>query len=65
MSQVIYSSRVISVTDFRKNPIECVNSGHGALAILSRNEPAFYCVPAKEFGELVELAEKAKKAQES
>lgn len=65
MTQVIHSRRVISVTEFRKNPIESVNSGDGALAIMSRNEPAFYCVPAKEYGELLELAERGKKVQAS
>ncbi|MGK7247440.1 type II toxin-antitoxin system Phd/YefM family antitoxin [Buttiauxella agrestis] len=63
MTQVIHSRRVISITEFRKNPVECVNSGKGALAIMSRNLPAFYCVPAEEYGKLVELAEIGKKTQ--
>ncbi|EAV6083519.1 type II toxin-antitoxin system Phd/YefM family antitoxin, partial [Salmonella enterica subsp. enterica serovar Braenderup] len=54
MTQVIHSRRVISITEFRKNPVECVNSGEGALAIMSRNHPAFYCVPAEEYGKLLE-----------
>jgi antitoxin StbD len=38
-----------------------VNAGNGeALAIMSRNEPAFYCIPAKEYGELLQLVEEAK-----
>lgn len=63
MTQVIHSRRVISITEFRKNPVECVNSGEGALAIMSRNHPAFYCVPAEEYGKLLELADIGKKAQ--
>lgn len=63
MTQVIHSGRVISITEFRKNPVECVNSGKGALAIMSRNYPAFYCVSAEEFGKLLELAEIGKKFQ--
>lgn len=63
MTQVIHSRRVISITEFRKNPVECVNFGKGALAIMSRNHPAFYCVPAEEYGKLLELAEIGKKHQ--
>lgn len=65
MTQTIHSRRVISISEFRKNPIECVKSGEGALAIMSRNQPEFYCLSADEFAELVELAEKARKAQAS
>ncbi|EET2715029.1 antitoxin of toxin-antitoxin stability system [Escherichia coli] len=65
MTQVIHSRRVISITEFRKNPIESVNSGDGALAIMSRNQPAFYCVLPEEYGQLLALAEQAKKAQTS
>lgn len=59
----LHSRRFISVSEFRKNPIECVRSGDGALAIMSRNEPAFYCLPAEEYTELLELAEQAKSAK--
>lgn len=57
MTQVIHSRRVISVTEFRKKPVESVNSGVGALAIMSHNQPAFYCVQSEEFEKLLELAE--------
>jgi antitoxin StbD len=61
MPQVIHRvSRIVSISEFRKNPIECVNSGDGALAIMSRNEPAFYCVSPDEYGELLKLADLAK-----
>ncbi|EQB98985.1 type II toxin-antitoxin system Phd/YefM family antitoxin [Photorhabdus temperata] len=61
MLQTILSRRAVSVTEFRKNPIEYVNAGNGeVLAIMSRNEPAFYCIPAKEYGELLQLVENAK-----
>lgn len=63
MTQTILSRRVISITEFRKNPIESVKSGEGALAIMSRNQPEFYCIAAEEFAELVELAEKGRKAK--
>ncbi|MGN2498891.1 type II toxin-antitoxin system Phd/YefM family antitoxin [Serratia nevei] len=61
MLQTILSRRSVSVTEFRKNPIEYVNASNGeVLAIMSRNEPAFYCIPAKEYGELLQLVEDAK-----
>ncbi|WP_118988249.1 type II toxin-antitoxin system Phd/YefM family antitoxin [Photorhabdus sp. CRCIA-P01] len=61
MLRTILSRRAVSVTEFRKNPIEYVNAGNGeVLAIMSRNEPAFYCIPAKEYGELLQLVENAK-----
>ena len=62
MLQTILSRRSVSVTEFRRNPAEYVNAGKGeVLAIMSRNEPIFYCVPAQEYGELLELVEEAKK----
>ncbi|PHM25078.1 antitoxin [Xenorhabdus budapestensis] len=61
MPQIILSRRVVSVSEFRKNPIECVSSGNGeSLAIMNRNEPVFYCIPAKEYGELLQLVEDMK-----
>jgi len=47
-----------SVTDLKKNPMGTVAAGEGeAVAILNRNEPAFYCVPAAEYQAMVELLE--------
>jgi antitoxin StbD len=61
MLHTILSRNSISVTDFRRKPIECVKAGKGeAVAILSNNEAVFYCIPAKEYGELLQLVEDAK-----
>ncbi|RKG43248.1 type II toxin-antitoxin system Phd/YefM family antitoxin [Acinetobacter chengduensis] len=47
-----------SVSDLKKNPMEVVNNGFGeAVAILNRNNPAFYCVPADMYERLMDLIE--------
>ncbi|TKK13617.1 antitoxin of toxin-antitoxin stability system [Enterobacter cancerogenus] len=61
MLQTILSRSSVSVTEFRRRPVECVRAGNGeAIAILSNNEPVFYCIPAKEYGELLQELEDAK-----
>lgn len=38
------------ISEFKKNPMAVVQQGDGApVAILNRNEPVFYAVPAKAF----------------
>jgi len=47
-----------SITELKKNPMGTVAAGEGAaVAILNRNEPAFYCVPAEEYQAMMELLE--------
>ena len=58
MNNIIHSSFVASVSDLKKNPMEVVNNGFGeAVAILNRNTPAFYCVPADMYERLMDLIE--------
>ncbi|ENX08399.1 type II toxin-antitoxin system Phd/YefM family antitoxin [Acinetobacter variabilis] len=58
MNNIIHSRFVASVTDLKKNPMEVVNNGFGeAVAILNRNNPAFYCVPADMYERLMDLIE--------
>lgn len=60
MTHAIFANMTASVTDLKKNPMGTVASGGGAsVAILNRNEPAFYCVPAAEYQEMVERLEDA------
>lgn len=48
----------VSITDHKKNPMATVAAGDGrAVAVRNRNEPAFYCVPAKSYEELMDLVE--------
>jgi antitoxin StbD len=47
-----------SVSELKKNPMGTVASGEGAaVAILNRNETAFYCVPAKAYEALMDRLE--------
>lgn len=50
MTHIVLSQVVASISELKKNPMETVAAGGGlSVAILKRNKPAFYCVPAKEF----------------
>ena len=50
MTHIVLSQVVASISELKKNPMGTVAAGGGlSVAILNRNEPAFYCVPAKEY----------------
>lgn len=58
MACQILSSTVASISELKRNPMGTVAAGEGQpVAILNRNEPAFYCVPAKAFEALMERLE--------
>ena len=58
MNNIIHSRFVASVSDLKKNLMEVVSNGFGeAVAILNRNNPAFYCVPADMYEKLMDLVE--------
>lgn len=60
MSYQILTTTAASITDLKKNPMGTVAEGEGdAVAILNRNEPAFYCVPPELYAYYRELAEDA------
>ncbi|MGL4351269.1 MAG: type II toxin-antitoxin system Phd/YefM family antitoxin [Aeromonas sp.] len=60
MSYQILSTTAASITELKRNPMGTVNDGEGsAVAILNRNEPAFYCVPPALYAYYCELAEDA------
>ena len=60
MSYQILSTTAASITELKRNPMGTVSEGEGsAVAILNRNEPAFYCVPPELFAYYLELAEDA------
>ncbi|MDK6932688.1 antitoxin [Klebsiella aerogenes] len=47
MPHIILSDTTASVSELKKNPMATVSAGDGfPVAILNRNQPAFYCVPA-------------------
>ncbi|HED3891772.1 TPA: type II toxin-antitoxin system Phd/YefM family antitoxin [Morganella morganii] len=48
MPNIILSDTSASVSELKKNPMATVSAGDGfPVAILNRNQPAFYCVPAE------------------
>lgn len=64
MTHAMFADFTASITDLKKNPMGTIAAGHGRpVAILNRNEPAFYCVPADEFHAMVELLEDMELAQ--
>jgi len=58
MTYQVLASTMASISELKKNPMGTVAAGDGApVAILNRNEPAFYCVPARAFEAMMELLE--------
>ncbi len=58
MAHVILAETTASVSELKKNPMGTVAAGEGfPVAILNRNEPAFYCVPAKAYEALLNRLE--------
>lgn len=47
-----------SITELKKSPMDTVLAGRGeAVAILNRNTPAFYCIPAELYETMIEQLE--------
>jgi len=58
MAHRVLTEIAVSISEHKKNPMATVAAGDGmALAVLNRNEPAFYRVPAKAYEELMDLVE--------
>jgi antitoxin StbD len=58
MTHIILAETTASVSELKKNPMGTVAAGDGfPVAILNRNEPAFYCVPAKAYEALMDRLE--------
>ncbi|MFT4184772.1 MAG: plasmid stabilization protein [Rhizobium sp.] len=58
MTNVILAEVTASVSELKKNPMGTVAAGDGAtVAILNRNAPAFYCVPARLYEAMLERLE--------
>lgn len=55
MTHLVLTELTASVSELKKNPMGTVASGEGStIAILNRNKPAFYCVPAEVYETLME-----------
>ncbi len=58
MSHLILAETTASVSELKKNPMGTVAAGEGfPVAILNRNAPAFYCIPAKAYEALIDKLE--------
>jgi antitoxin StbD len=58
MPHTVLAETTASVSELKKNPMGTVAAGEGfPVAILNRNEPAFYCVPAKAFEAMLDRLE--------
>jgi antitoxin StbD len=58
MSHLILAEVTASVSELKKNPMGTVAAGEGAtVAILNRNAPAFYCVPASVYEAMLDKIE--------
>ena len=58
MASLILTDMAASISELKANPMKVVASGEGLpVAVLNRNEPAFYCVPAKAYEAMMELIE--------
>ncbi len=58
MTNLILTDITASISELKKNPMGIVSAGEGfPVAILNRNKPAFYCVPAKAYEILLDKLE--------
>lgn len=50
MTTRILTESVASISELKANPMKVALSADGeAIAVLNRNEPAFYCIPAETY----------------
>jgi len=55
MTHLVLAEVTASISELKKNPLATALAGEGApVAILNRNEPVMYCVPAKTFERMME-----------
>jgi len=60
MTYRVLTDIAASISELKTNPMKVVASGNGMpIAVLNRNEPAFYCVPAQAYEALMELIDDA------
>lgn len=58
MVTTVLADTVASISDLKKNPMAVVAQGEGfPVAVLNRNSPAFYCIPAASYEALLDKIE--------
>jgi antitoxin StbD len=54
----IHADLSVSISELKRNPQAIIDGAHGeAIALLNRNKPTAYIIPAKTYETLLELAE--------
>lgn len=60
MVREIFSHYTASLSDLKKQPMAVMNATQGeAVAILSHNEPVFYCIPSDLYEQMLEALDDA------
>ena len=55
MANIICSNIVASISELKSNPMATIESAGGEpIAILNRNHPVFYCVPAALYEQIID-----------
>jgi len=58
MVQTVLADVTTSISELKKNPMAVVEQGEGfPVAVLNRNQPVFYCVPAAAYEALMDKLE--------
>ena len=58
MAHTVLAETTASMSELKRDPMGTVAAGEGSpVAILNRNEPAFYCVPARAYEALLNRLE--------
>jgi antitoxin StbD len=58
MRHLLLAGSVISISEFKKNPLAVIQQGEGfPVVVLNHNNPAFYCVPAEAYELLMDKLE--------
>ena len=56
--RMILADSTTSISELKKNPMAVIEQGGGfPVAVLNRNQPAFYCVPAEAYEALMDKLE--------
>ncbi len=58
MVHTVLADVTTSISELKKNPMSVVEQGEGfPVAVLNRNQPVFYCVPAEAYEALMDKLE--------
>ena len=58
MVHIVLADVTTSISELKKNPMAVIEQGEGfPVAVLNRNKPAFYCVPAAAYEALMDKLE--------